>query len=65
MFEKVRFKNFLRSHVLLISANSEGQFMSIDAQTKVELHVNVFQLTLTKIANLGRHETATEELSKS
>ena len=39
--------------------------MSNNAQTKVELHVNVFQLTLTKIANLGRHETATKELSKS
>ena len=36
---------------------------SIDAQTTVEL--NISQLSLAKIAQLGRHETVAEELPKT
>ena len=52
----------LYSHALLISVKFLQVQKSIDAQTKVEL--NIPQLTLAMIAQLGRHGTVIEELPK-
>ena len=53
----MRLSRSLCNHVLLISARSSLDQKSIDAQ-KLEIYIP--KLTLTKIAQLERHETVTK-----